>query len=80
MDIVIYSREGELESEVMHDYLKTLGLDASVRHVDNGDAAARRAWEDLDGEVTPLTVIDSTRIVRGFDRARVDQLVGWIGC
>lgn len=80
MDIVIYSRQGELESEVMHDYLKTLGFDASVRHVDNGDAAARQAWEDLDGEVTPLTVIDSTRIVRGFDRARVDQLVGWIGC
>jgi hypothetical protein len=30
--------------------------------------------------VTPLLVIDQRQIVRGLDRARVDQLVGWIGC
>lgn len=80
MDIVIYSREGEAESEVMRDYLAGLGFDAKVRHVNNGDPRATREWEDLDGEVTPLTVIDRRQVVRGFDRTRVDQLIGWIGC
>lgn len=79
MDAVIYTREGCQESEVMRDYLKSLGIDCRMKPVD-GDAGARREWEDLDGQVTPLLVIDQRRIVRGFDRARVDQLVGWIGC
>ena len=79
MDFVIYATQGCADSEVMRDYLKSLGLDATMRRVD-GDAAARQEWEDLDGQVTPLTVIDHRQIVRGFDRARVDQLIGWIGC
>ena len=28
----------------------------------------------------PLLVLDQHRIVRGFDRTRVNQLLGWIGC
>lgn len=79
MDAVIYTRDGCLESEVMREYLHSLGIQSRVRAVD-GDATARREWEDLDGQVTPLLVIDQRQIVRGLDRARVDQLVGWIGC
>jgi hypothetical protein len=79
MDAVIYVREGCADSAVMRDYLRSLGIESRVRAVD-GDAAARREWEDLDGQVTPLLVIDKRQIVRGLDRARVDQLVGWIGC
>jgi len=63
----------------MRDYLRGLGIESRMRAVD-GDAVARREWEDLDGQVTPLLVIDQRQIVRGLDRARVDQLVGWIGC
>jgi glutaredoxin len=79
MDYVLYTREGCQDTEVMRDYLSSLGIDCRLRPVD-GDPGARREWEDLDGEVTPLLVIDQRRIVRGLDRARVDQLVGWIGC
>jgi hypothetical protein len=79
MDAVIYCRNGEPESQVMHEYLTTLGIDCRMRPVD-GDARALREWEDLDGQVTPLLVLDQHRIVRGFNRARVDQLVGLIGC
>ena len=79
MDAVIYTRDGCEESQVMRDYLRSLGIESRMCAVD-GDAAARREWEDLDGEVTPLLVIDRRQIVRGLDRARVDQLVGWIGC
>jgi hypothetical protein len=79
MDAVIYCRTDEPESQVMREYLSGLSIDCSMRRVD-GDALARQEWEDLDGQVTPLLVLDQRRIVRGFDRARVDQLVGWIGC
>jgi hypothetical protein len=80
MDAIIYCRMDEADSEVMRDYLRGLYIGCRVRHIDNGDPTARREWEDLDGEVTPLLVLDQHRIVRGFDRTRVDQLVGLIGC
>lgn len=79
MDAVIYCRDGDADSQVMREYLRGLGIDCRMRAVD-GDASALREWEDLDGQVTPLLVLDQRRIVRGFNRARVDQLVGWIGC
>ena len=79
MDAVIYTRQGCEASQVMRDHLRTLGIDSRMRAVD-GDAVARREWEDLDGQVTPLLVIDQRQIVRGLDRSRVDQLVGGIGC
>ncbi len=80
MDAIIYCRASDPDSQVMHDYLEGLGIGCRMRQIDNGDPAARREWEDLDGEVTPLLIIDSERIVRGLDRSWVDQLVGWIGC
>ena len=46
----------------------------------NRDAAAMREWEQLDGEETPLLRMGSNSIVRGFDRIRVQQLFGWVGC
>jgi hypothetical protein len=79
MDAVIYCRADDPESQVMREYLSDLGIDCRMRAVD-GDAVALQEWEDLDGQVTPLLVLDHRRIVRGLDRARVDQLVGWIGC
>lgn len=64
----------------MRDYLLNLGISPELRRVDDGDTAARREWEGYDGQVTPLMVIDQRQIVRGFDRTRVDQLIGWVGC
>jgi glutaredoxin len=79
MDVVIYSRADCLDTPVMRDYLARMGVDFRERAVD-GDAAARREWEDLDGQVTPLLVVDQRRIVRGLDQARLDQIFGFIGC
>lgn len=80
MDAIIYCRTDEGESEVMRDYLRSVSVGCRVRHIDNGDPGARREWEDLDGEVTPLLVLGQRQIVRGLDRTRVDQLLGLIGC
>ena len=79
MDVVIYSRRDCVESAGMRDYLARMGVDFRELAVD-GDAAARRDWEDLDGQVTPLLVVDQRRIVRGLDQARLDQIFGYIGC
>ena len=79
MDVVIYSRRDCSESAVIRDYLGRLGVDFRELAVD-GDAAARQEWEDFDGQITPLVVIDQKRIVRGLDRARLDQCLGFIGC
>jgi hypothetical protein len=80
MDAIIYCRTGDRESEVMQQYLQGLSVGCQMRHIDNGDRRARQEWEALDGEVTPLLVLHHDQVVRGFDRTRVDQILGWIGC
>ena len=80
MSAIMYCRTGDADSQVMEEYLRGLGIGCRVRHIDNGDAGARQEWEDLDGQVTPIVVLDEHQIVRGLDRTRVDQLIGWIGC
>jgi len=79
MDVVIYSRRDCVESAVMRDYLGRMSVDFRELAVD-GDPGARREWEDLDGHVTPLLVVDQRRIVRGLDQTRLDQIFGFIGC
>jgi glutaredoxin len=79
MDVVIYSRRDCLESAVMRDYLARMGVNFRELAVDR-DMRARTEWEDLDGQVTPLLVVDQRRIVRGLDQARLDQIFGFIGC
>jgi hypothetical protein len=80
MDAIIYCRTGDTDSEVMRDYLRDLSVGCRVRHIDDGDPGARREWEDLDGEVTPVITIDRTQIVRGLDRTRLENFIGWVGC
>lgn len=79
MDVVIYSRRDCAESAVMRDYLRSLGVKFRELAVDR-DAVARQEWDDFDGQVTPLVVVDHKRIVRGLDRTRLDQVLGFIGC
>ncbi|MDQ6692543.1 MAG: hypothetical protein M3Z13_07230 [Candidatus Dormibacteraeota bacterium] len=79
MDIVLYGREGEADSEAMRDYLEARGVAYSMRSIDR-DGPARQEWEDLDGEVTPVLTIDRTRIVRGLDRTRLENFMGCVGC
>lgn len=79
MDVVLYSKDGSAECDVLRGYLAGHGVDYSLRDVEH-DAAAKREWEELDGQITPLMVIDRRQIVRGLDVARFEQLTGSIGC
>lgn len=79
MDIVLYSRANDPDSETMRDYLESRNISYRMRAIDT-DGAARQEWEDLDGQVTPIVTIDSTRIVRGLDCTRLENFIGWVGC
>ncbi len=79
MDIVLYGRAGDPDSETMRDYFDSRGIDYRMRAIDV-DLDARREWEDLDGQVTPVITIDRTRIVRGLDCTRLESFIGWVGC
>lgn len=79
VDIVLYGRAGDPDSETMRDYFDSRGIDYRMRTIDV-DRDARREWEDLDGQVTPVITIDRTQIVRGLDRTRLENFIGWVGC
>ena len=78
-DAVLYGTDGSRESVAMADLLNEMGVAFEYRSV-NRDPAARKEWEDLDGELLPMLRLGSRGIVRGLDRIKVQQLVGWVGC
>jgi hypothetical protein len=78
-DAVLYGADGSRESAAMVELLTEMGVEFEYRSV-NRDPAARREWEDLDGERLPMLRMGSIGIVRGLDRIKVQQLMGWVGC
>ena len=46
----------------------------------NRDDAAAREWEQLDGDKLPMLRFGNNSFVRGFDRIKIQQLFGWVGC
>jgi hypothetical protein len=63
----------------MVELLNELGVAFEYRSVTR-DPVAMREWEQLDGELVPLLRMGHNSIVRGFDRIKVQQLFGWVGC
>ena len=67
------------ESSAMADLLNDLGVQFEFRAVNRDDAAARE-WEQLDGDKLPVLRFGNNAFVRGFDRIKIQQLFGWVGC
>ena len=78
-EAVLYGSDESGESTAMVDLLNELGVQFTYRRV-NRDPSAMREWEQLDGERVPLLRVGKNSIVRGFDRIKVQQLIGWVGC
>ena len=78
-DAVLYGADESQDSRAMADLLDELGVRFEFRSV-SSDSAARREWEQLDGDRVPLLRLGNNSIVRGFDRIKVQQLFGWVGC
>ena len=78
-EAVLYGSDESGESIAMVELLNELGVEFTYRRV-NRDPAALREWEQLDGERVPLLRMGPNSIVRGFDRIKVQQLFGWVGC
>jgi hypothetical protein len=76
---VLYGSRGERDSDAMVELLNELGVRFEYRAVDR-DPAASREWEQLDGERLPMLRFGNHAILRGFDRIKVQQLFGWVGC
>jgi glutaredoxin len=76
---VLYGSDESRESNAMVELLRELGIEFEYRRV-NRDPAAMREWEQLDGDRVPLLRLGNNSIVRGFDRIKVQQLTGWVGC
>lgn len=78
-EAILYGSDGSRDSNAMVELLNELGVAFEYRSV-NRDPIAMREWEQLDGESVPLLRMGHHSIVRGFDRIKVQQLFGWVGC
>jgi hypothetical protein len=78
-EAVLYGSDESSESNAMVELLNELGVQFEYRSVTR-DPVAMREWEQLDGERVPLLRMGKNSIVRGFDRIKVQQLIGWVGC
>ena len=78
-EAALYGSDECDESRAMADLLRDLGVDFRFRDV-NRDSVAMREWEQLDGERVPMLRMGNHSIVRGFDRIKIQQLFGWVGC
>ena len=76
---VLYGSGDSSESNAMAELLHELGVEFEFREV-NRDPAAAREWEQLDGDQLPMLRFGNNAFVRGFDRIKIQQLFGWVGC
>lgn len=76
---VLYGSDESRDSNAMVELLNRLGVAFEYRAVDT-DPVATTEWEQLDGECIPILRVGRNSILRGFDRIRVQQLFGWVGC
>lgn len=76
---ILYGSDDSSESTAMAALLNDLGVQFEYRAVNRDDAAARE-WEQLDGDRLPMLRFGNNAFVRGFDRIKIQQLFGWVGC
>jgi hypothetical protein len=76
---VLYGSDESQESSAMVELLNELGVQFEYRCLTH-DPSAMREWEQLDGDRVPLLRMGNNSIVRGLDRIKVQQLIGWVGC
>ena len=76
---ILYGSPESGESTAMVDLLNELGVQFEYRAIDR-DPVAMREWEQLDGDRVPMLRMGNNSIVRGFDRIKLQQLFGWVGC
>jgi Glutaredoxin len=76
---VLYGSTDSHECNAMVELLNALGIEFEFREV-NRDPIAAKEWEQLDGDRLPMLRFGNNAFVRGFDRIKVQQLFGWVGC
>jgi len=73
-DIVVYTMTGCPHCAAVKEFLKEKGLEYEERNVLE-DAAALNGLRELGFNGTPVTIVGDESVL-GFDRARLEALVG----
>lgn len=73
--VVVFTQPGCTACHEEVEYLSGRGVDVIVRDI-TADPAAISDLIALGSHVTPTTLIDDEEVVIGFDRARLDRLLG----
>ena len=78
MQVVVYTRAGDKNSQRVKELLedKRVAFEEEVFGEGRRNGDLKRMGIEV-GEL-PLTVVDGVAI-RGMDRARIEQAIGWIG-
>ena len=74
--VKVYSFESCPWCVKVKKYLKSRGIDFEVRDIELSEEAAKEC-QKISGDLTvPVTTIDGKNYVLGFDKAKIDALLG----
>lgn len=79
MEVVVYTRPGDEHSRRIKELLSDKGVDFEEHVCASGklDGKQLRGLDIAVGDV-PLTVVDGV-VIRGMNRAGIEQAIGWVG-
>lgn len=76
MKAIVYSFEACPYCQKLKRYLDSRGVDYEVRDVELSEEAAAELEKISGGDMVPVTTVDGVNYVLGFDKRKVDELLG----
>ena len=74
--VKVYSFEGCPWCVKVKRYLDSRGVEYEVRDVELSEEAAAELEKISGGDMVPVTTIDGVNYVLGFDKGKIDELLG----
>ena len=74
--VKVYSFESCPWCTKVKNYLKAHGVEYEVRDVELSAEAAEELEKISGGDMVPVTTIDGKNFVLGFDKKKIDELLG----
>ncbi len=74
--VKVYSFESCPWCDKVKKYLKARGVEYEVRDVELSEEAAAELEKISGGDMVPVTTVDGVNYVLGFDKKKIDELLG----
>ena len=74
--VKVYSFEGCPWCVKVKRYLESRGVEYEVRDVELSEEAAAELEKISGGDMVPVTTVDGVNYVLGFDKKKIDELLG----